>query len=86
MDPILAGQLSAADADLRSRRADESGGTDACVAVGVAGQRDPLGVKCLHAHIACALVGIDDPIGRSAADEFGHTCPDEHCAAFREER
>ncbi len=56
-------------------------GTDACAAVGLAGQRDPLGVKCVHAHVALALVGIDDPIGLELL-ERGRECPDRYCDRF----
>lgn len=59
----LASAALAADARYRSARADLGGGEDPCGAVGVAGQRDPLAVKCLHARVAAALAGIPDPIG-----------------------
>ena len=51
-----------------------------CVSVGIAGQRDPLGVKCLHAHLALALVGVDDPIGIHLLGEGDPVCPDRRCA------
>jgi hypothetical protein len=37
-------------------------------------------VKCLHAHLALALVGIDDPIGRALLGQGDTDCPDERCA------
>ena len=74
-DTELADRLRAADAALRAARAAEGGGTDACAEVGLAGQRDPLGVKCVHAHVALALVGIDDPIGLELL-ERGRGVPD----------
>jgi uncharacterized protein len=37
---------------------------------GVGGTR--VGVKCLHAHVAYALSGGDDPVGRWALDQLGH--------------
>lgn len=78
-NPQLAAALTAADAAVRVARAGESGGDDACAAVGIAGQRDPLGVKCLHAHVALALVGIDDPIGAEELGKIEPTCDDVRC-------
>ncbi len=78
-DPALAEELSAADADLRSRRAEESGGHDACARVGVAGQSSPTAPKCLHARVALALAGVADPIGRALLTETGRDCPDRRC-------
>lgn len=78
-DPALAAQLAQADATVRAARAAESGGADACASVGLAGQRDPLGVKCLHAHVALALVGINDPIGGEELSRVQQTCPDVRC-------
>lgn len=79
-DQTLATRLRATDAAVRQARAVESQGDDACPSVGIAGQRDPLKVKCLHAHVALALLGIEDPIGHSVLEEKGSTCPDERCA------
>jgi len=81
-DPELARALRAADTALRTARARESGGEDACAAVGLGGQRDPLGVKCLHAHAALALAGIADPIGEELLGniEGGPACPDDRCS------
>jgi hypothetical protein len=39
-----------------------------------------LGVKCLHAHIALTLVGVDDPIGSALLGEGEADCPDRRCA------
>ncbi len=36
---------------------------------GVGGTRE--GVKCLHAHYAAHLAGLDDPVGRWVASELG---------------
>jgi hypothetical protein len=76
----LSSRLAETDLAVRERRAKESGGTDACASVGIAGQRDPLGVKCLHAHVALALVGIRDPIGMHLLGEDDPVCPDRRCA------
>lgn len=79
-DERLAAGLRELDRQVRAARARESGGEDACADVGVAGQADALGVKCLHAHVAYALAGLDDPIGRAVAAEVGHECEDARCA------
>jgi hypothetical protein len=68
--------------ELRRARARESGGEDPCPAVGLAGQRDPLGVKCLHAHAALVLVGIHDPVGEAELGKIDRDCPDGRCAAL----
>lgn len=81
-EPDLSAALVAADAALRDARRDESGGSDPCASVGIGGQRDPLGVKCLHVHAAAFLAGIDDPIGRAVIETTGDACPDERCARF----
>lgn len=75
----LADRLRETDIAMRLMRGVESGGTDACGEVGIAGQRDPLGVKCLHAHVALALVGLDDPIGKTVLGKIGSACPDRRC-------
>ena len=79
-DKSLAAALRAVDARVRELRAAESGGVDACPTVGIAGQRDPLGVKCLHAHAALALAGIADPIGIEVLASVQRECGDDRCA------
>lgn len=81
-DAAFADRMLAADAAYRSARAAESGGDDACASVGIAGQRDPLGTKCLHAHVAAALAGIDDPVGAAVLDSLSRECADGRCAAY----
>jgi uncharacterized protein len=81
-DPDIAGSLRASDAALRAMRAAESGGADPCAAVGLGGQRDPLGVKCLHAHAALALLGIADPVGVAELGKIPDRCSDERCATL----
>lgn len=76
----LAARMAAADAAYRALRAAESGGIDACAGVGIAGQRDPLATKCLHAHVAAALGGIDDPIGIEVLSAYPLECVDARCA------
>ena len=81
-DESLAAALRAVDARVRELRAAESGGVDACSSVGIAGQRDPLGVKCLHAHVALSLVGVSDPVGESFLASASRECDDDRCAAL----
>ncbi|MCE5191672.1 MAG: DUF501 domain-containing protein [Actinomycetia bacterium] len=78
-DPPRAERMREADAAYRSARAAESGGADACASVGIAGQRDPLGTKCLHAHVATALAGIDDPVGLAILGAMRCECEDGRC-------
>ena len=83
-EPGLAARLEAADLAYRSARRDEGGGVDPCATVGVAGQADPLAVKCLHARLAAALAGIADPVGegvlaRLAVDGGPTDCSDAAC-------
>lgn len=78
-DPLRAERMREADAAYRSARAAESGGADACASVGIAGQRDPLGTKCLHAHVAAALAGIDDPVGLGILGAMRSECEDGRC-------
>ena len=79
-DPEFASALASADEELRRARAAAHGGPDPCGDVGLAGQRDPLGVKCLHAHVALALAGISDPIGQETLARVGYPCEDDLCA------
>lgn len=79
-DPVFAQSLRDADTVVRELRAVESGGVDACASVGIAGQRDPLGVKCLHAHVALALLGVADPVGTDLLSRFTRSCDDDRCA------
>jgi len=78
-DEALADALRGADARVREARRTESGGEDACASVGIAGQRDPLGVKCLHAHAALELVHLGDPIGREVLELVGCQCSTKRC-------
>ncbi|MDY0087151.1 MAG: DUF501 domain-containing protein [Coriobacteriia bacterium] len=81
--PELASRMRTADEHYRDRRANIARGlVDPCGGVGIAGQRDPLATKCLHAHTAAALAGIEDPVGCELLLELGTACSDERCAAF----
>jgi hypothetical protein len=79
-DASLAAALRLADSALRSARQAEGQGEDMCAGVGIAGQRDVLKVKCLHAHVALALIGVKDPIGRAVLQSLTQACPDRRCA------
>jgi len=78
-DETMAARLAAADEAYRAARADESGGTDPTPYVGIAGQRDALATKCLHAHVAAYLAGLDDPVGEGALVGLAHECDDDRC-------
>jgi hypothetical protein len=78
-DRALAERLDAADAAYRAARAAEGGGNDPFTLVGIAGQRDVRGVKCLHAHVAAFLAGIDDPVGQGVLADLARECDDRRC-------
>lgn len=83
IDTDLAGEMLAADVEYRERRARVAGGEDPLPEVGIAGQRDPLATKCLHAHVAAYLVGLADPVGRAVVGDLDPcVCPDDICAAL----
>jgi hypothetical protein len=73
------------DREVRRKRAAEGGGKDACADVGLAGQKSPLKVKCIHAHVAYALVGLNDPIGKEFLSRHSRTCADRRCQKFMSE-
>jgi hypothetical protein len=79
-DATLARRLEAADTAYRSARAAEGGGVDRTPEVGIAGQRDALATKCLHAHAAAYLAGIDDPVGEGVLVGLNRECTDDRCA------
>ena len=79
-DEALARRLEAADRAYRAARAEESGGADPTPDVGIAGQRDALATKCLHAHAAAYLAGLDDPVGEGALVGLVRECGDDRCA------
>lgn len=82
----LAAALLEADTAYRVARRVEGGGTDPCETVGVAGQTDPLAVKCLHARLAAHLAGVTDPIGAAVAGTLSGilagACTDGRCHAL----
>lgn len=78
-DEALASAMLRADEEYRAARAAEGGGVDPVPGVGIAGQRDPLAVKCLHAHVAAYLGGMSDPIGAAVVDRPGAECADRRC-------
>lgn len=80
-DVALAGRMHAADASYRAARLAEGGGVDPSAATGIAGQADPLAVKCLHAHAASFLAGFDDPVGEGVLAAVVPECADDRCRA-----
>ena len=90
-DPALRELLSAADTAYRAARAAEAGGAGASAAeaggadpvpdVGIAGQRDPCALKCLHAHVAAFLAGVDDPVGAGVLAAVVRECDDDRCGS-----
>ena len=78
-DAALVARLRAADDAYRVARAAEGGGNDVAAGVGIGGERDVLGVKCLHTHVAAYLAGIDDPLGESTLMGLGRECGDGRC-------
>lgn len=79
-EPDLRERAEAADAEYRRLRAAEGAGDDPCADVGVGGQRRAAGTKCLHAYVAAALAGLDDPIGAAVLSGLERECPDGRCA------
>lgn len=84
-EPLLAKRAVAADAAFRVLRASFGDGDDPCRGVGIAGQADPLAVKCLHARVALALCGIEDPVGIGVLCELedgglARECDEPRCA------
>lgn len=84
-DASLRAELLATDARFRAGRAAEATacGQEAATApgadTGLAGQADPLALKCLHAHVAYQLAGLDDPIGRGVLVEGFHSICGDNC-------
>lgn len=78
-DPTLADRLRDADAHYRVARAREGGWRDPAYGTGMGGERDPLGVKCLHVHAAAYLAGIGDPVGESLLRGLERECGDGRC-------
>ncbi len=81
-DAGLAADLDAVHLAVQERRAEESGGVDACAGAGAAGQRDASRVKCLHAHVALALAGVADPVGSETLALLGETCENDACRSL----
>lgn len=79
-DAALAAAVLAGDAAYRMARAAEGGGRDPCGDVGIAGQAEPLAVKCLHARVAAAIAGVPDPVGRAVFAELDAGGALEGCA------
>lgn len=75
VDELAAHNQQELEAALRAARLEEcqrcGQEDDVCAEVGIAGQRTTLGVKCLHIHVAYALLGLNDCIGREVLHDFG---------------
>lgn len=78
-DMTLQRRLLDADAEYRTARAAEGGGIDPVPDVGIAGVRAVFAIKCLHAHVASALAGIDDPVGEGVLAAVVRECADQRC-------
>jgi hypothetical protein len=78
-DRDLADAMRSADEVYRRLRQAESIDSDRCAMVGIAGQRDPLKTKCIHAHVAAYLAGVADPIGDAVLSEMEWECDDARC-------
>lgn len=78
-DAGFAARMVAAHREVVARRTAIAGRRDPCGEVGVAGQRDPCATKCLHARIAAALAGLDDPVGTELIERIGAVCDDARC-------
>ena len=81
-DEGLASCAMEADAEYRKRRGAETESEDPCATVGVAGQRDPLATKCLHAHVAAYLAGTGDPVGAGVLEQVAAECDDVRCESL----
>lgn len=86
-DPHLAERVLVSDRSYRRLRGRLGSGADPCADVGIAGQADPLVVKCLHARVAAALGGPADPVGSAVLKELEAAgtpteCEDGRCRAF----
>ena len=82
-DPALAAELDAAASEYRQARLAEGAGEDPARHLGIAGVREAADVKCLHAHVAARLAGIDDPIGREVLAALVRECEQDRCGEGR---
>lgn len=80
-DEEFARRMLGADAQVRLLRLAEGDGVDPCAQTGVAGRHDPIGVKCLHARAALALIGVDDPVGMEVC-AARRECSDARCRSL----
>jgi hypothetical protein len=78
-DDALRSALLDADSRYRKARHEEGGGVDPLPEAGIGGERDVLKAKCLHAHVAAWLAGIEDPIGKAVTEDLILECGDEIC-------
>jgi uncharacterized protein len=84
-DERLAASLAAATTEQRALRAElADGGTGAdagmSLALGIGGSRNPLQVKCLHAHVAFALARPGYELGTRMLAELEPLWPEQCCS------
>lgn len=84
-DPDFAAQLQEATDAFARLRTSETPAAVECEDLGIAGQREPFGAKCIHARVAVTLEGVPDPIGRAAIAACGSICGDMRCVALESE-
>lgn len=80
-DRSLAAALLSADERMRRAREGEGERAAECAGTGIAGQRDPLQVKCLHARVALVVAGVPDPVGTEVLESLVAVCADARCDA-----
>ena len=78
-DSLAADVRRSADAYRRARDHESPGEDGASDGGGIAGQADPLATKCLHAHVASAIMGFCDPVGEAVMGSVGESCGDDRC-------
>ncbi len=72
-DTTTVDALATDSADSDVLIADAAGARDAA-ATGLVGQRYPLRAKCLHAHVAYELAGLNDPLGKDILARYVPLC------------
>jgi len=86
-DPALAGALERATAEQRTVRRELAGGRTgadggASLGSGIGGSRNPSQLKCLHAHVAYALVHPGHLVGEGVLGELPDRWPRDRCCSI----
>lgn len=81
-DDEMTQRMRLAENQYKAMRLVEGEGLDPCSDVGIAGQADPCATKCLHAHVASFLAGVDDPVGFELVLSWGTDCGDRRCDRY----